>query len=134
MGELSRNHISLIHVAKQELGLKEEEYRALLHQFNVKTSKDLTYAQFERLIEMFEKLGFTSPYLSYRQKTRIKGLAKKIYGEDYIEALSKEIVKQTSFDIPLSRLNKIEASKVIIALEKIQEWKKSKGVRENDMF
>lgn len=113
--------------------MKEEEYRALLHQFNVKTSKDLTYAQFERLIEMFEKLGFTSPYLSYRQKTKIKGLAKKIYGEDYIEALSKEIVKQTSFDIPLSRLNKIEASKVIIALEKIQEWKKSKGVREHEM-
>ncbi|CAL7896245.1 phage protein GemA/Gp16 family protein [Fusobacterium necrophorum] len=133
MAELNRNHISLIHVAKKELGLNEEEYRALLQQFNVKTSKDLTYAQFERLIEMFEKLGFTSPFLTYRQKTRIKELAKKIYGEDYIEALSKEIVKQTSFDIPLSRLNKIEASKVIISLEKIQEWKKSKGVREHEM-
>lgn len=127
MAELNKNHISLIHVAKQKLGLKEEEYRALLHQFNVKSSKDLTYAQFERLIEMFEKLGFTSPYLSYRQKTRIKGLAKKIYGKEYSEALSKEIEKQAGYDIPLTRLNKEEASRVIIALEKIERWKKKKG-------
>lgn len=127
MGELNRNHISLIHVAKQKLGLKEEEYRALLHQFNVKSSKDLTYAQFERLIEQFEKLGFESPYLSYKQKVRIKGLAKKVYGESYSEALSKEIEKQTGYDMPLTRMNKEEASRVIIALEKIEEWKRKKG-------
>lgn len=126
MAELNKNHISLIHVAKTKLGLKEEEYRALLHQFNVNSSKDLTYAQFERLLEQFEKLGFESPYLSYKQKIRIKGLAKRIYGEDYKQALSKEIEKQAGYDISLARLNKEEASKVIIALEKIEEWKKKK--------
>ncbi|KXA11687.1 hypothetical protein HMPREF3206_01889, partial [Fusobacterium equinum] len=39
----------------------------------------------------------------------------------------KEIEKQAGYDIPFTRLNKEEASKMIIALEKIEEWKRKKG-------
>ena len=51
--------IRLIHVAKQKIGLTEEEYRALLEGITGKTSSTkLTIAELEAVLKAFKRLGF----------------------------------------------------------------------------
>lgn len=49
---------ALIHVAKKQLGLSEDEYRAVLEQVGVGSSKDLTDKTFGVVMAHFERLGF----------------------------------------------------------------------------
>lgn len=48
----------MIHIAKAQTGMTEEEYRGLLGRFGVESSKDLNPAKFELVMKHFEKLGF----------------------------------------------------------------------------
>jgi hypothetical protein len=58
---ISREKLSLIHVAKARLGMAEEDYRALLRDVaGVDSSSSLDDAGFERLMLRFEALGFQS--------------------------------------------------------------------------
>lgn len=50
---------ALVHVAKAQLGLSEEDYRAVLASVGVQSSKDLNYVQFEEVMKRFEAGGFT---------------------------------------------------------------------------
>jgi hypothetical protein len=56
---ISRNEIALIHVAKSQLGLTDDEYRDLLRSTcNVESSKELTHRDCNRLMLRFKDLGF----------------------------------------------------------------------------
>lgn len=56
---LSRALITKIHVAKQQLGMDDDSYRALLARVaGVESSKDLNSRQAGRLMTEFERLGF----------------------------------------------------------------------------
>ncbi len=58
---LSPKKIALLHVARKELGLSEEEYRAiLLRQGGCDSSADLDEIGFERAIAYMTALGFRS--------------------------------------------------------------------------
>lgn len=50
---------ALIHVAKKQLGLTEDEYRAALGRVGVTTSKDLTFPRYSELLDHFKECGFT---------------------------------------------------------------------------
>lgn len=50
----------LIHVARKQLGLSDENYRELLAGVRASSSSDLTVKQFQELMKQFEKLGFVS--------------------------------------------------------------------------
>jgi len=58
------SQIKLIHVAKGQLGIKDEQYREILSGFvlangeTATSSKQLSYDQCEALIHIFVKLGF----------------------------------------------------------------------------
>lgn len=53
--------LALIHVAKKELGLQEEDYRSILDLYGgVSSAKNLTLEGFERVMEHLERLGFKS--------------------------------------------------------------------------
>ena len=69
MARINRKQIALIHVAKSRLGLGEEEYRNILAQFGVQSSKELDYRQFKELMLIFQKLGFERK--SKRQKLAV---------------------------------------------------------------
>lgn len=56
--KINRSQISLLHVAKAQAGLTEEEYRDLLGRYGVSTSKDLTANQLEKIITHLEGCGF----------------------------------------------------------------------------
>lgn len=60
---MSKKHLSLIHVARNQLGLTEEDYRAvLLNVAGVSSSRDLTDSAFEAIMEHFQRLGFKSTW------------------------------------------------------------------------
>ena len=51
---------ALIHVAKRQTGLTDEEYRAMLAGFGVNSSTELDYKAFCCVMDHFKKLGFKS--------------------------------------------------------------------------
>lgn len=60
---LSRKQTSLIHVAKSQLKLTEEQYRAVLyHMGGTETSKDLDAIGFEKVMQYMAALGFRSDF------------------------------------------------------------------------
>lgn len=122
--KIDKNRIGLIHVAKEALGIKEEDYRAMLKSnFNVTSSKDLTIPQFERLMEIYKKLGFKSKYLTLKQKSNIQKKSKILWKEQADIKLKNFIMQQVGYDIPLARLTVKEAQMVINGLDKVIEWK-----------
>jgi phage gp16-like protein len=60
---IAKNKLAVIHIAKAQTGMTDEEYRDLLAGFGVASSKDLKAGQFDKLMAQFEALGFrtTSP-------------------------------------------------------------------------
>ncbi len=50
--------LAKVHIAKAQLTLGEEEYRAILDRFGVASSKDLDLAGLEKLLRHMEKLGW----------------------------------------------------------------------------
>lgn len=49
---------ALIHVAKKQLGMTEEDYRGLLASVGAASSRDLTPGQFDALLQRLEAAGF----------------------------------------------------------------------------
>jgi len=49
---------AVIHVAKAKLGMNDDDYRAMLAGFGVKSSKELTYPQYSKVLEHLKSLGF----------------------------------------------------------------------------
>lgn len=58
---ISTGKTALLHVAKAQLGLRDDDYRALLSRAGgVASSRDLTDASFARVMAELERLGFRS--------------------------------------------------------------------------
>ena len=55
---ISNKKKAVIHIAKAQTGMTDEEYRDLLGSVGVASSKDLNAAKFELVMKQFEKLGF----------------------------------------------------------------------------
>lgn len=60
---LSREQLSLIHVAKTKLCMEDADYRAILkHMGGVDSSKNLNQPGFLRVMDAFSRLGFHSDF------------------------------------------------------------------------
>ena len=58
---LTNKQLALVHLAKKELGLTEEDYRNVLQLYGgVDSAKHLRLDGLERVMEQFERLGFKS--------------------------------------------------------------------------
>jgi phage gp16-like protein len=58
---------AVIHIAKAQVGMTDQEYRALLGSVDVESSVDLTNKSFNQVMRQFKKLGFKTT-----SKTRLK--------------------------------------------------------------
>ena len=95
---------AMIHVAKNQIGMTEDEYRALLSSVGVKSSKDLNNKTFEDVMDRFKELGF-KPKKSSRKTDNLprskSALMKKLeaiildMGLDwsYVDAIAKSRFK-----------------------------------------
>lgn len=61
--QLPNSKIALLHVAKRDLGLSDDDYRAILLRLaNVESSRDLDLLGFEAVIAYIGQLGFKSSW------------------------------------------------------------------------
>ncbi|MGE4496324.1 MAG: phage protein GemA/Gp16 family protein [Deferribacterales bacterium] len=59
MNRVTAKQVQLIHIAKKQLEICDDDYRSILNEyFKVRSSKDLTERQAERLITHFRQKGF----------------------------------------------------------------------------
>ncbi|MEX1120895.1 MAG: regulatory protein GemA [Balneolales bacterium] len=74
-----------IHIAKKELNLSEENYRAILSGFGAESSTDLNFQQAEELIKIFKEMGWKpKPKKRKQPAARVdKGWGKEKY--EYLE-------------------------------------------------
>lgn len=131
------NRIKIIHVAKKQLGLDDDAYRAILSGAGLASSKDIkTVTQFNTVMSAFQKLGFKSTsqtamrhntvpgnpgMISKKQEYYIKGLwalASRVKDDKSLRKLIKRIGKVDD----ISFLPRRAASAVILALRDIC-WK-----------
>jgi len=70
--KIGKKEIQIIHIAKSQLMMNDEEYRSILKPFGVSTSKDLTPLQYEVLLRKFRADGFilTGKKKSYRNHSK----------------------------------------------------------------
>jgi len=134
-----KNRLAIIHVAKKQLGLDEEAYRAILSGAGVESAKEITSdLQFNTVMGAFLHLGFLpsgrgkinkhkstvpgSPgMISHRQEYYIKGLwalASRAKDEKSLRRMVKRIGKVDN----ISFLTRRNASALILALRDIC-WK-----------
>jgi len=133
----TRNKYSIIHVAKKQLGLDDDAYRAILSGAGLTSSKDIkTEAQFNTVMSAFQTLGFKSTSWAGRRMNTVTGVPGMISvkQENYIrglwllasrfkdEASLRKIVKRIGKVDDISFLPKRAASAVILALRDIC-WK-----------
>lgn len=57
-GLIGNRQKAIIHIAKAELKLSDDNYRALLNSVGVESSKDLTWWQYNDLLSRLKALGF----------------------------------------------------------------------------
>ena len=58
---MTREKLAVLHIAKKQLGLSEEEYRDILNNFSgVTSAEDLNEQGFESVMFHLSKLGFKS--------------------------------------------------------------------------
>ncbi len=120
--------LAIVHIAKKDLGIDEEEYREILEKrFNVASAAALSPKELDRLIGLFKRWGFKTiakpqkktdgqaVALRIRAKNmakllpngekRLQGLVKKVCKTDRIE-WCKDVAKLKSL---LAALEKIKA-------------------------
>ncbi len=62
---INNKKLAVIHIAKAQVGMSEDEYRAMLGGVDVSSAKDLNNKTFSTIMKQFEQLGFKS-----KSKTR----------------------------------------------------------------
>ena len=134
MGKIDRSKIiQLIHIAKSQIGLSDEDYRAVLESTAKKTScSEMTLFELNEVLKAMKKLGFKVKKLETReeeigwdaskaQMDYIKGMwelvardksdralykfIKRITGADHPRFMTARIPKSCSAVLELSRLN-----------------------------
>ena len=122
MEKIKNGQIKYIHILKNKLNLKDEDYRNLLEsKFNKKTSKDLSSKQAEVLIKILERL--ISNYATEKQKNKLNSLYSKVFKEkDKKEFIEHYLGKDKTMD----NITVKECSKLIYVLEEILEWQEKR--------
>lgn len=122
MEKIRNGQIKYIHILKNKLNLKDEDYRILLKsKFNKNSSKDLSYNQAEILIKIFERV--INNYATEKQINKFNTLYSKVY----YEKDKKEFIEQyLGKDKTVDNITVKECSKLIYILEEIVDWQEKR--------
>jgi len=98
--------LALVHIAKKEIPLSDDEYRDVIAYWGVKSSADMSNPELEELVNYFESLGFKKKAIDPRDpgagvgqihalQIRIREEAMKLHnGEERLKGLVKKIAKE----------------------------------------
>jgi hypothetical protein len=98
--------LALVHIAKKELALRDDEYRDVLKYWGVTTSAEMSIPELEELVEYFESLGFKKKVSADRDlgsgvgqitalRERVRAEAGKLNnGEQRLKGLVRKIAKK----------------------------------------
>ncbi|MFZ0484657.1 MAG: phage protein GemA/Gp16 family protein [Desulfobacterales bacterium] len=98
--------LALVHIAKKEIPLSDDEYRDVIAYWGVGSSADMSIPELEELVKYFESLGFKKKVTDPRDpgagvgqtkalQERIKEEAGKLNnGEERLKGLVKKIAKE----------------------------------------
>jgi hypothetical protein len=102
--------LALVHIAKKEIPLSDDEYRDIIAYWGVGSSADLSIPELEELVKYFESLGFKKKVTDPRDpgagvgqikalRERIKEEAGKLNnGEERLRGLVKKIAKENDLN------------------------------------
>lgn len=117
---LDHSKLAVIHIAKDELKLSDEEYRDLLQEAcGVRSSRDLDEAGFQKLMRYFARsrhYRIKRNGMTFRQKLYIRHLVNGLGWED--DHFTNFLKKYYHHGV-LEQLTKVEASKLIESLKNI---------------
>lgn len=122
--EQQRNKLlAMIHIAKKDLGLTQEQYEAILHGYKVESAKDLSLIQLDSCVKYLKHLGWEyqpkpkrvgpDPKRVKALQERARELAGKLNnGEQRLQGLVRTICKNTFLEwctdvVKLERLLKV---------------------------
>jgi len=98
--------LALVHIAKKEIPLSDDEYRDVIAYWGVKSSADMSNPELEELVNYFESLGFKKKAIDPRDpgagvgqihalQIRVREEAMKLHnGEERLKGLVKKIAKE----------------------------------------
>ena len=98
--------LALVHIAKKEIPLRDDEYRDVIAYWGVKSSADMSIPELEELVKYFESLGFKKKVLDPKDPGtgigQIKALQERVReeagklnnGEERLKGLVKKIAKE----------------------------------------
>jgi hypothetical protein len=98
--------LALVHIAKKEIPLSDDEYRDVIAYWGVRSSADMPNPELEELVKYFESLGFKKKAVDPRDpgtgvgqihalQIRVREEAMKLHnGEERLKGLVKKIAKE----------------------------------------
>jgi hypothetical protein len=98
--------LALVHIAKKEIPLRDDEYRDVIAYWGVRSSADMSIPELEELVKYFESLGFKKKAIDPRDpgtgvgqihalQIRAREEAMKLHnGEERLKGLVKKITKE----------------------------------------
>lgn len=131
---IDKSKIALIHVAKKQLALDDEEYRIILHSVcGVESAKEIARLEdFKALMRAFQKLGFKNAEIKERamrfrranaspDQLRMIEATWKLVTRNPDDPQALENFLKNRFHVPsLAMLSRRKASDVIEALKEMQ--------------
>ncbi|MEG2344174.1 MAG: phage protein GemA/Gp16 family protein [Acidaminococcaceae bacterium] len=131
---ISAKKLALLHVGKQKLALRDEDYRSILLLYGgVESAKNLTLLGFKKVLARFAMLGFASPNgLVIPMRTgnndgtmppsaaQLNYLDKLFFKVGFVEAGKQEAFCKRVIKKPIPAM-KYEANVVIEALKKMAQ-------------
>ena len=98
--------LALVHIAKKEIPLSDDEYRDVIAYWGVRSSADMAIPELEELVKYFESLGFKKKATDPKDpgagigqlkalQERVREEARKLnHGEERLKGLVKKIAKE----------------------------------------
>jgi hypothetical protein len=98
--------LAMVHIAKKEIPLSDDEYRDVIAYWGVSSSADMVIPELEELVQYFESLGFRKKVTDPRDpgsgigqlkalQERVREEANKLnHGEERLKGLVKKIAKE----------------------------------------
>lgn len=127
MNEITGAQIKKIHILRNEIRMSDEEYRDFLQgSFSTLSSKNLSFQQAKKAIELLENVKKEEIGITSKQLAKLNYLAGEVYSSN-VHAKLKKLIKNTiGYAVQTSDLTSKEASTVISVLGRIKEWKEKK--------